>query len=192
MRSQLVLPAITGFLAYLDTGICCELWEEKKNPGSARKLPLAASVVLTAVCVAGAWHQTQTTQSLYYTERCCYEQDAALGRALITRLEQVQGGENLPVVVIGSRSFSGNNACVIGEMIGKSFFEHDADVEPVFFWSTRRILGFLHTLGADYRQVDAERIPEAMEYSTYMPEWPAENSVQIHEGMIVVKLSHFE
>ena len=54
------------------------------------------------------------------------------------------------------------------------------------------MLGFLHILGKDYAIADKERVTEAMEYSMYMPEWPAENSVQVHEGMIVVKLSNFE
>ena len=114
-----------------------------------------------------------------------------MGRELITRLEQVRGQDSLPVIVIGKKEFEGNNACLLGEVIGRSFFDYDTDVEPAFYWSTRRILGFLHILGKDYAMVSEDRVEQAMEYSTYMPEWPAENSVQVWDGMIVVKLSHF-
>ena len=96
------------------------------------------------------------------------------------------------MAVVGRKPFSGNNACVTGEIIGKSFFDHDTEVEPQYYWSTRRILGFLHVLGADYLQADKGRFADVVDYSKNMPVWPAEGSVQIYDGMIVVKLSGIE
>ena len=62
-------------------------------------------------------------------------------------------------------------------------------MEPQGWWSTRRILGFMHILGADYRQVGMERIEEAIQISEDMPVWPAQDCVQVCEDMVIIKLS---
>lgn len=182
IRSQLVLPVFTGYMAYLG------IWFLRREPTISR-FQKAAFIIIAAICLITGIRQTKVTESLYYTDQCRYEQDAALGRALIERIGQVNGGEDsLPVVVVGTREFTGNYSCVRGEIIGRSFFCHDAEVSPQFYWSTRRVLGFLHCLGADYNQVPQERMWEAVEYSKDMPVWPSENSVQEKNGMIIVKL----
>ena len=200
IRSQLVLPLITGFLAYLvislltvfREGAGAEQSEAEKQTKAVKRnsvLKKAAVLCVAALCIAGIWSETAVTMGLYYTDEMRYEQDEALGRELITEIDRTRGEQELPVAVVGSKPFSGNNACVIGEIIGKSFFDHDVEVEPRYYWSTRRILGFLHVLGADYIQADKGRFADAVNYSAGMPVWPAEGSVQIYDGMIVVKLS---
>lgn len=192
VRSQLVLPIMTGFLAYMDFRFLELLWPQHVQDGKRKRIP-AAWAGLVLLCLAGGMEQARTTGALYYTDCCRYEQDEAVGYALIDRIRQVNWqGDELPVVVIGRREFEKNNSCIVGEVMGKSFFDYDMEADPTQFWSTWRVLGFLHTLGADFPQLPAERIPEAMEYSTFMPSWPAENSVQIQNGMIIVKLSHYE
>lgn len=185
MRSQLVLPAATGFLGYLCVRLVGALQKE-----FSRKVVMACVAVICIVC---GLEQTKVTEGLYYTDRCRYEQDAALGYSLIQKIEEVNWNkENLPIVIVGHREFSPNNACIMGEVIGRSFFDYDLEVEPVSFWSTRRMIGFLHTLGAEFYQPPREWLDAALEYSTYMPNWPSEGSVQIKDGMIIVKLSHYE
>ncbi|HBA50730.1 MAG TPA: hypothetical protein DCZ91_23620 [Lachnospiraceae bacterium] len=225
MRSQMVLPAMTGFLGYLgiwlaqrqelDPGIqqesgpgiqqepcvgiqrdsgsgiqqepCTGIQQKRLYPSRQHGVLLCS---MAAVCLISGSIQAKVTGRLYYTDWCRYEQDAALGRSVIERIEQVMPeGEPLPVMVVGGREFSGNNACVTGEVIGRSFFSYDREVEPVPFWSTRRVLGFLHTLGADYVQAPKERAGEALDSSADMPVWPGEGSVQVKNGMIIVKLS---
>lgn len=184
MRSQMVLPAVTGFLGYLGIELV-----RQQGPCQGRRQGILLCCVLV-ICLLGGAEQAKVTGQLYYTDWCRYEQDAALGRSVIERIERVKPEEEtLPVAVVGGREFSGNNSCVMGEVIGHSFFNYDREVEPVPFWSTRRVLGFLHTLGADYVQVPLERAGEALECSADMPVWPAEGSVQVRNGMIIVKLS---
>lgn len=183
VRSQLILPIMTGFLAYLNITL---LRYTKLTNGSA-KLCAAA---LALVCAAGSIGQARMTEALYYTDRCRYEQDVAIARQLIKRLKLVNRW-NLPVAVVGSLEFEPNNACVKGEIIGISFFDYDTEVEPLDYWSTRRILGFFHTLGAEYEQLHADRMPEALEYSTYMAMWPEDNCIEICDDFVVVKLSDF-
>lgn len=192
MRSQMVLPAVTGFLGYL--GIW--LVQAQRGLSGGKKMQKLIFYCGAAICLIGGMQQAKVTGQLYYTDWCRYEQDAALGRSIIERIEQVRADcgvevqpEALPVVMIGGREFSGNHSCVTGEVIGRSFFNYDREVEPVFYWSTRRALGFLHTLGADYPQVPKEWVAEAALYSADMPVFPAEGSVQIKGGMIIVKLS---
>ena len=92
---------------------------------------------------------------------------------------------------MGCRPTEANNSCIWrGQIIGEaSFFCWDTGVEPVPYYSTKRILGFLHTLGADYKSAPPERMQEAMEESAAMQVWPAEGSVQIKNGIVIVKLS---
>lgn len=191
VRSQLVLPALTGFYAYLDLNICFRFWEDKAKTKSV--LGRTITILTALVCISAAWRQTQVTEALYYTEKMCYEQDKAIARELISRIDVERGHNWYPVVFIGAYEFQGNHACIEGETIGRSFFEHDAEAEPRFYWSTRRALGLMHVLGYNYEQVvDPEMIAIAMEDSKYMPEWPNEGCVQVHDDMIIVKMSNFE
>lgn len=188
LRSQLVLPAMTGLQAM----IC--LWLAEDLAVSAKT---AGRIVLAGVMLIGLLGGVKTakvTWSLYYTDQLRYEQDAALGRSLIQRLDEIcgQDEEHLPVVIVGTRPFQGNHSCIQGQVMGNSFFDWDATVAPVPYWSTRRVVGFLHTLGADYNLPPINRMDEALGYSENMPEWPAEGSVQIQGEMVIVKLSDYK
>lgn len=197
-RAQLILPAETGFLAYIVGILLCEWWKESGigdrtlNTSKAAATRIAVygmSASFGIALLTGAWEQTRNTLALYYTDQCRYEYDEALGRALISKINEVSGRYNYPVIVIGTESFPENNSHIIGETMGHSFFDHDAEVEPKYYYSNQRIIGFLHTLGEDYIPAHQERVAEAYEYSKYMPQWPAQNSVQLKDGIIIVKLN---
>ncbi len=191
IRSQLILPAATGFVMYLDVLLIKRLGTkvvttDKRKSEPCRCIPY---VLLIIFCVAGVVSETQVSLRLYYTDACRYAEDEALGRALIQRLEPLIGEDETPIVVIGSREFQGNNACVEGEIIGLSLFEHDVNEEPQFYWSTRRVIGFLHTLGYDCEQLPDKNIPYAIDFAEEMDVWPGEHSVEHAGDMIVIKLS---
>lgn len=185
MRSQLALPAVTGFLGYLSAVLTGGMEKGERK----ERFSLAVFGCAAAICLVTGMEQGKVTESLYYTDSCRSSQDTALGRALMERMEQVNPENNLPVIIIGGREFQGNRACVKGEIIGRSFFNYDRDVEPMAYWSTRRALGFLAALGGDYEMIPMERVEEAVEYSLDMPQWPAEGSVRAVNGMMVIKLS---
>lgn len=187
VRSQLILPIMTGFLAYLNMTLLRHAQIQKSS------VELCTTAVLVLICGVSSIGQARMTEALYYTDRCRYEQDVAIAQQLIKRLKLVNRGD-LPVAFVGSLEFEPNNACVKGEIIGTSFFDYDTEVEPLNYWSTRRILGFFHTLGADYEQLPADRMPEVLVYSTYMPMWPEDNCVELSEiswDYVVIKLSDF-
>lgn len=184
VRSQLILPAMTGFLAYLNMTL---LRHAALSRDFAER---CAAAVLVLVCGAGGVGQARMTEALYYTDRCRYEQDVAIARQLIRELQRVNRW-NLPVAVVGSLEFEPNNACVQGELIGRSFFDYDTEVEPLNYWSTKRVLGLFHILGAEYGQLHPDRMGEALEYSLYMAMWPEYNCVEICDDFVVIKLSDF-
>lgn len=179
IRSQLVLPAVTGFLAYFCIQTCIRM--KGKRP--------VFLWIFCGISLLGIWIQSQVTLRLYYTDSCRYEQDAALGRELITKLKEVSGEGRYPLVIVGSRPFEPNNACVMGEIIGYSFFDYDLSVEPEGFWNSRRVVGLLHTLGYRINHASREDTARALEDSVGMPVWPGEGSVRLINDVIVVKLS---
>lgn len=188
LRSQLVLPVMTCFQAML-----C-LWIVKGLEISMECFMKKMLIGILCLSLLAGIKTTKITWRLYYTDQMRYEQDVALGQDLIRRIDQVCQSEEslLPVVVVGTRPFQGNNSCLQGQVMGHSFFDWDATVAPIPYWSTGRVLGFLHTLGSDYTRPSADRMEEALLGSKSMPEWPAEDCVQIYNGMVIVKLSDYE
>lgn len=191
VRSQLVLPGVVGFVGYLV--LYLGSLERKSAENVLKKsgckiagFLLAAGIVIG---VTGSWKQIQTTLRLYYTDACRYEQDEALGRALVQRIQEEFGTVPYSLAVIGTKAFQPNNACLEGEVIGKSFFDYDDEVEPEYYWSTRRIIGLLHTLGYEYHHAPVEAMEDAAIYAEEMPVWPEEGCVRIEDGIVYVKLS---
>lgn len=185
IRSQMVLPIMVCLLGYLMNFHT----HTQQIADNQKKRIYIGYGICALVCMTGIFYQTRTTLDLYYTDQCRYEQDVALGRALIERLDEVTGGERYPVAVIGKKTFSTNRVSLLGETIGRSFFEHDAEVEPLYFYSNARVLGFLYTLGGDYSRANLDQVNEALYYSVNMPDWPAEGSVAMYNGIVVVRLS---
>jgi len=190
VRSQLILPAITGYILYVDVLLmkCLGCDGAKKTAKKSSGIKWQ-TVLLAAVCILGGVSQMQISHRLYYTDACRYAEDEALGRALIQQLEPKIGEDETPIVVIGCHEFQGNNACLEGEIIGLSIFEHDVEEEPRYYWSTRRVVGFLHTLGYDCEQLPDKNIPYAEEFAEDMDVWPGKHSVEHAGDMVVIKLS---
>ena len=184
LRSQLVLPAITGFFAFLNILWVLDAWEKEHQ-----RTRLLLNTLLCLICICGIWEESDITLRFYYTEQMRYHQDAQLGYRLIETIDQVREEDKLPILFIGHKSFQGNKATITGEIIGKSFFDYDVDVEPTYYWSSRRIIGFLHTLGSDYELVDINLVEDILQRSNEMPVWPAEGSVQKFQDCIIIKLS---
>jgi len=186
-RSQLVLPAVTGFCGYLIGKLVNWDVTIKKS----EKIIFVCSMLF---CLVTSLEQMKVSAGLYYTDKCRYEHDLFIAQDIIEQIEKL-GDEacDLPIVVVGEREFVGNDVCVMGEIIGRSFFSYDTEVEPEGFWSTRRALGFLQSYnGTEYAIVSQDKMEKAKEYSYNMNAYPNDGYVCICEDMIVVKLSHFE
>ncbi|MBO5353627.1 MAG: glucosyltransferase domain-containing protein [Lachnospiraceae bacterium] len=176
MRSQFVYPYILAFFSY----ILLQFFENKK----------VIFYALTLVCSIVCYMQVCDMFRLIYTEDVRYQSDIRIASGLINDIDKLQNRDgSIPVVFIGSRQAELNNSCIRGETIGYSFFEWDSNVEPYGYYSTRRIIGFMHSMGVDYKQASMEDTQNALEYSVTMSEWPQEGSVQLYNNIIVIKLS---
>lgn len=175
LRSQLVMPFALAFMPY---SLLLFLKGKRKE-----------TYVLLIICAVSGFAALNATMRLEYTESVRYERDASLARGIMEELDRLEdGAHSYPVVFIGKHTAELNNSCVRGEMMGHSFFEADADVEPYAFYSTRRILSFMHTLGGNYFQADDKQRIMALEYAKNMPSYPKEGSVELKDGCIIVKL----
>lgn len=183
IRGQLVLPFVMGFLAYL-SGVL--LQESAKNrPTVVGKLFLSMVVLYTV------WQETDVTCRLYYTDAVRYQEDLWLAGNLEQDVIKFTGKCDYQgtVVFIGKRKAPGNCASLTGDVMGQSLFAWDTDVEPVNFWSSSRIIGFMHCMGTNYRAPTAEQTALALEVSGDMPCYPADGSMAWCDDMVVIKLS---
>lgn len=179
IRSQLVYPFVLSFMAY-----CCFLQPGKKKTWIAILLLLGGFTVFL---------QVRYTAMLNYSDTVRYEQDVQTANRLIARIDALQNEDmSYPVVFYGAYPAKLNHSCIRGDVIGYSFFEWDTAEEPAGFFSTRRILAFMHALGTNYPQADEEATKEAVSCLTDMPCWPANGSVVLQGDMIVVKLGEVQ
>ena len=180
------------------------------NAHGASRLLCALPAAFLILCLIGSWSQASVLERLYYTNTVRYEEDVRLASAIETRLEAVLAAnpeqltmtrkEALPensenassaapaVVFIGSKHPALNNSCLQGEIIGSSFFEWDTNVAPVNYYSTKRILNFMHTLGYSYEQPSTSQVEAATAYSADMPVYPADGSIICCQDFIIVRL----
>lgn len=183
IRGQLALPFVMGFLAYL-LGVL--LQESEKN-----RLTAMGKLFLSILVLYTVWQETDVTCRLYYTDAVRYQEDLWLAGNLEQDVIKFTGKCDYrgTVVFIGKRKAPGNCASLTGDVMGQSLFAWDTDVEPVNFWSSSRIIGFMHCMGTNYRAPTAEQTALALEASRDMPCYPADGSMAWCGDMVVVKLS---
>lgn len=175
IRSQLVYPFVLSFMIYT-----CFLQPEKK------KIWIAILYLLGFFTV---FLQVKYTSMLNYSDTVRYEQDVQTAQRLIAEIDNLQNEEHsYPVVFYGAYPAQLNNSCIKGDVIGYSFFEWDTAEEPVGFYSTRRILAFMHALGSNYAQADEETTKALVSCTEDMPGWPDKGSVTLQKDVIVIKL----
>lgn len=176
IRAQLVLPFTVAFMVYVLFLVA-----------DGKKVMTYALLVIGFVT---AYLQLRYTMLLNYSDQVRYESDVRMASSMIERIDLLQNEEcSYPVVFIGTQSAKLNNSCIKGEVIGYSFFEWDAAVEPYGYYNSRRVLGLMQTMGVNYTWADVDTTKAAYEYSQDMKSWPAKESVALYQDTIIVKLS---
>ena len=182
VRSQLVLPFVLSFMGYV-------LFLFDLGNGKHRK---TIEVVFVVVGILTVSMQLKHTLLLNYTDSVRYQRDVQTASAIMEDIERLQDGESsYDLLFIGSRKSQLNASCMYGETIGYSLFDWDTEVEPRGYYSTRRIVGFMNTLGATYSYVPIQKVNEITAQCEDMSNWPMEGSVRRLDHVIVVKLSDF-
>ncbi len=190
-RAQLVLPFCMGFMAYMSGAL---LDGSKAFAGGRikrRTAGLAITAVLISVCALSVWKEAEITSRLYYTDSERYEEDLRLADTISRDIAEFTGEYDFSgtVIFVGKREAAGNNSTVEGDVIGHSIFAWDTDVEPAYYYSSLRILGFMHCMGMRYDRLTADQAVKAAEAASDMSCYPKEGSIAWMEDTVVVKLS---
>lgn len=178
-RSQLVLPFSMAFSGFF---LVCYFQKE----AWLRKFV----IVCCFLCVMT---QFSYTQRVNYTDAVRYGEDVRMASAVEQRIQLMKCEEGMdgtfPLVVLGRKVAGLNELCVRGEELPRSFFDWDTDETPRYYFSSKRIAGFLNALGGDYAFASPSQVKDAVDYAKGMPVWPAEGCVDVYKNMIVVRLS---
>lgn len=212
IRGQLVLPFVMAFMTYMSYMVLAEDRIRKirdvKIETNARKrgrhgfesvkVRLKEILLLPVVVISllTIWLEADITCRLYYTDAVRYQEDLQLAGWLEHDIAVFTNDCNYDgtVVFVGKRNANGNCASIKGDVMGQSLFAWDTDVEPVNFWSSSRIVGFMHCQGVNYKAPDAEQVKIATIAGRQMKCYPANGSIMwckdaVGEDMVVVKLS---
>lgn len=174
IRSQIVYPLVLG----CNMIICVKNLE--KNIALKK-----VCAILTVICL---WMQLIPTMRLIYTDGIREQEDRNVMNEIVYRVHEISETSK-PIAFVGRRKNNLNNACLRGEMIGKSIFNIDAGANPHYFFSTVRICENGRVMGFDMQHASEEQVKQARKEAMQMPEWPVQGSVKDCGDYIVVKLS---
>ena len=189
--AQLVLPFCMGFMAYMGGALLDAVKARAGGRIIRRAAGLAVTAVLISVCVLSVWKESEVTSRLYYTDSMRYEEDLRLADNISRDIAEFTGEYDFSgtVVFVGKREAAGNNSTVEGDVIGHSIFAWDTDVEPAYYYSSLRILGFMHCMGMRYDRLTVDQAVKAAEAASDMSCYPKEGSIAWMGDTVVVKLS---
>lgn len=121
----------------------------------------------------------------YYATYIAWLNDRALAIRIFSRIESLSGSSPARVEFVGVPTFAPSpQRPPIQGPLGSSFFRWDGG-------SPQRIQVFLQTLGLGVELIDNARRHALWPRIRQMPEWPAEDSVALIDGVIVVKFSDY-
>lgn len=128
------------------------------------------------------------TNRIFYTESVVYSQDVELANSIANRVGLVAEKEipDVPVVFVGSHATRCNNDCYSAdqlELVGRSMFEITFSTSHGT-WVKNQFMG---VQGFQYKFPSSSQMSEAEEKAKQMPQWPAEGSVSMDDGYIIVK-----
>jgi hypothetical protein len=173
LRSQYALPFAVGFMLYY------LVIHYKKF----------FSVIVFAVSMVIAVHQSQIGSQMYYSDYMRYQEDVRLAGDFARILAPFEDAENtIPVVFVGkiraANKFKRNY--IEGEIVGRSFWGLQGA------WTSSPIdgLSFMRTIGLNYPFPNEQQLQEALQVWPSMPSYPAEGCVARLPNVIVVKLSN--
>lgn len=148
---------------------------------------LALSLAVMVFVVQGAnlnWRN-------FYTDDIRYQQELSFAQRISNDLSNEYGEllNECPVVFVGKWSAPLNPACVREDLWGCTLFEQDYMAFGNPAYNTYRINGFLRSaLGVWYLDATAEQQAIAVEAAEQMDAYPNSSSIQLVDGVIVVKL----
>ena len=151
---------------------------------------MVCKILVTIVCVSSlglSFAQGYRTAIMLYYDYMKYQSEVTMANKISERIGKlnVEDINNVPVVFVGKISPTVVPKDMKGSMLGQSFFEWGTKAEEITF----RVLGFMRTMGNNYKNPTSEDCDKAREISKTIEAWPSSGAVTYSDGIIVVKLS---
>lgn len=186
-RAQLSLPLSCAIL-----GIFCIHCLSVLFNGKWKRVIINAGSLLGALLL---FVQAAPLMRLFYTQDVIGRSDLITATQMMDDIQEITNVfYGKPVVFIGHREALRNGSCYsfaeAPSYMCISAFELDYQIEPYFFYSSHRILGYFKTLGYPYAGPSHTMVEQAYAESPDMPCWPVEGSIRESDSYIIVKLSN--
>lgn len=180
-RAQIMLPWCIAFMWIYAVTVFASYGKKTME----RIAPLLLLVGIVSIFV-----NASETERFFYTESVIAKNDKILATGLINDIEKCDTDKK--VVFIGKREEGANASCYTTKDVLTyqtiSVYRLDCDANPMYYHSTKRILGYFETMGFKYNRPDETDMNEAYEISKEMPVYPTEGSIKETENLIVVKI----
>ena len=185
-RVQLTLPLACGVLWLFGSHVLLMELKAFWKRGAAAFLAAAGCAMI--------FMNAMPMMRLFYTRDVIGKADEMTAAMLIGDLDDVIAvHQGKPVIFIGHRQALVNATCyeeeVNGTYVVLSAFGIEYMMEPEYYYSTHRLLGFFKTLGFKFRGPTMEMMSSAYEDSKDMVVWPLEGSIKEFDDYVIVKLS---
>ncbi len=196
IRGHLTYTLTFAFYAGILYLLVYDTLTEKGGRTAAAKLPRPAKTVLlaamTVLTASAAWGQAVNLNQLWETAYESYQSDELMAERVyneICRVADRPDMDNCKVVFVGTRDTKLAGRPQMGDVIGYSYFTFGyTDVVGV----TPRLRNLFLVLGMRMGMPDADDYAKAVEACRGRQCWPANDSVFLLDGMVVVKLSDEE
>lgn len=154
-------------------------------------------ICLISVIVFGL--NSYKTEKLVLSAKDIVNSDLEITKDIISDLSEfnclVSSENSKPVILIGipdselsARAYTYNEENKLYMLTSVYFL--DSEVEPKYFFSTNRVLGFCSFLGTDFNRPNVSNyMEEAYTSASDMPSYPEEGFIKESDNCIVVKLS---
>ena len=183
VRTQFVLPFVCAYMGVVSIDMVSTELEGVKK--------LAGRILLIALATAAVFIQSQTINRLWNTAYITYQNDLLFANNLIHTIEEATGESlvHTDKKILFTGRYVPHKAAntLVGETIGKSFFEYDNHLE--YMGSTYRIVGFYENIGYELWSASLEQAIEGQAIARTMPAYPKEGCVRVQDNLIIVKLS---
>jgi hypothetical protein len=170
-RGQFALPFATAFMVFF----------------LINKYKKIIYSIIYYISLIIAIYNAEITAQLFYSDYMRYQSDVHLAMELDKIIIPLQDDtKSIPVSLIGEYKLSFKNNFMVGDALGKSFFEW---YSKGVYESSRHGLPFMRSLGINYPLPDKNQMDQARAAAESMPSYPAPGSVKRLSNLIVVKLS---
>lgn len=190
VRAQMMLPLADGLMWLFGTHVICT-----ELKGCWKQCSCALLVFVGGIVI---WSNASPLMRLFYTRDVIGRADDMAAVMIVDDLGMIPSAcSGKPLIFVGHRDALVNPACFQPDQymtyVSMSAYELNYMTEPIYFFSTCRIIGYLRTLGfGQFAEPTFEMMAPAYADSVDMPLWPQAGSVKEFEEYIIIKLGVLE